>query len=115
MGTLHYSTDAYAFDDRTLAHLKTAIAHKFRRQESFLLSWEKEPSEGSGRNSLWLSPNVPIAFRFHGGRPPALNPLWVKALLDLANSPRGLVVLTEQQAEEHARRQAEKLQGVESA
>lgn len=98
------------FEDRTLAHLKLVITQKLRRQESFLLSWEKEPSEGSGRNSLWLSPSIPLTFRFHGGRQPALNPVWVNALLDLAHSPRGLIVMSEQQAEEYARRQAEKRQ-----
>ena len=98
MGALHYESETYAFDDRTLAHLKTAITYKLRRRESFLVSWEIDASVGSGRRSIWLSPNIPISYQFHGSRRPTLNPVWIKALLDNSHSPRGLVLLAEHEA-----------------
>ena len=41
MGHLFYGTDTTAFPipDRMLAHLKTVIATKLRRVESFTVSW----------------------------------------------------------------------------
>ena len=82
-----------------LAHLKTVIASKLRRQESFLVSWTVEPDAGSGRVSLWMSPSIPLEFRFLGSRPPQLNPVWLEVLADMAHTARGLVLVGEQEAE----------------
>ena len=82
-----------------LAHLKTVVAAKLRRQESFMVSWTVEPDSGSGRVSLWMSPPVPLEFRFAGSRPPQLNPVWLEVLAEMANTARGLVLVGEQEAE----------------
>jgi hypothetical protein len=99
MGHLVYGSSAeYEIDDRTLAHLKIAILSKLRVQESFLLSWSIDASRGSGRVSLWLSPFIPLQFRFSSSAPPALNRTWLEALARSAHGSRGMVIMTEDEA-----------------
>lgn len=91
----------YGFEDRTLAHLKVIITSKLQRQECFLLSWVIPAERGSGRISLWLSPSIPLAFRFAGSRSPQINESWLSVLSELSNTPRGLLVISEQEALEY--------------
>lgn len=106
MGFLTYGgTQEYEFDDRTLAHLKVAISMKLRRQESFLMSWVNPPEKGAGRVSIWLSPSIPLAFRFAGSRTPKLDKTWLTVLNDLSHTPRGLIVVSEDEARKHAAQQ----------
>lgn len=99
MGYLHYGgAQEYEFEDRTLAHLKVVITTKLRRQESFLMSWVNPSEKGGGRISIWLSPSIPLAFRFAGSRAPSLNKEWLDALNELSHTPRGLVVFPENDA-----------------
>lgn len=93
----------YEFEDRTLAHLKVAITIKLRRQESFLMSWTNPAERGGGRLSIWLSPTIPITFRFSGSRAPELNRDWLEVLNNFSNTPRGLIVLSEKEAMKHAK------------
>jgi hypothetical protein len=103
MGTLLYNDGAeYKFDDRTLAHLKVAITAKLRLKEGFLLSWRQADEEGGGRVSLWLNPAIPLQFVFADDVPPKLNRLWLEALARASHGPRGMVVMSEQDAEEVA-------------
>lgn len=103
MGFLIYGgTQEYEFEDRTLAHLKVAITMKLRRQESFLMSWVNPVERGGGRVSIWLTPNIPLVFRFAGSRPPQLNKQWLNVLNDFSNTPRGLVVVSEDDAQKHS-------------
>ena len=100
MGFLIYGSGAeYEIDDRTLSHLKIAIVAKLRLQESFLINWTVPPEEGSGRVSLWLSPAVPLQFRFSGSKPPELNRVWLEALALSSHGTRGMVVMPESEAE----------------
>lgn len=102
MGFLTYGgAQEYEFEDRTLAHLKVAITLKLRRQECFLMSWVNPPEKGGGRVSLWLTPNIPLAFRFAGSRAPRLSKAWLAVMNELSNTPRGLIVVSEQEAEKH--------------
>ncbi|WP_416446677.1 hypothetical protein AB3K78_04975 [Leucobacter sp. HNU] len=104
MGYLIYgATQEYEFEDRTLAHLKVAITTKLRRQESFLMSWVQPVERGGGRLSIWLAPNIPLVFRFSGGRPPRLNRHWIDVLTDYSHTARGLVVMSEDEADQHQR------------
>ena len=104
MGYLMHGTNEYEFDDRVLAHLKVVVGQKLKKQECFFLSWSRAPEEGSGRVSVWLSPYSNLAFRFAGSRPPQLNLVWVKVLTALSHTPRGLVVVSEDEAETYARK-----------
>ena len=100
MGHLTYGgTQEFEFEDRTLAHLKVAITMKLRRQESFLVSWVIPAEKGGGRMSLWVAPNIPLTFRFSGSRVPQLNKVWVDAMSELSHTPRGLILLSEKDAE----------------
>lgn len=100
MGYLVYGASSeFEIDDRALAHLKVAISVKLRRQECFLVSWSNPVEKGSGRVSLWVSPHIPLVFRFHGSVAPELNQTWLSVLNDLSHSPHGLVLITEREAE----------------
>lgn len=106
MGYLAYAGLAeYEFEDRALAHLKVAIGLKLRRQESFFISWSVPADEGSGRFSIWVSPSTPLVFRFAGSRAPELNRVWIDALTSLSHTPRGLIMISESEAEFHATNQ----------
>lgn len=105
MGYLIYgNAQDYEFDDRTLAHLKVAITMKLRRQESFLMSWVNPPEKGGGRVSIWLTPNIPLTFRFAGSRTPTLNKEWLEVMNELSNTPRGLIVVSESDASKHLKK-----------
>jgi len=102
MGYLIYGAGAeYEIEDRVLAHLKIAVVAKLRLQESFLLNWSLSPSDGSGRVSLWLSPSVPLQFRFSGSKPPELNRLWLQALAHSAHSGRGMILMAEDEVDSY--------------
>lgn len=105
MGYLNYGgTLEYEFDDRTLAHLRVAIAAKLRRRECFLMSWTNPPERGSGRVSIWIAPDIPLAFRFAGSRPPQIDREWIAVLERLSNTPGGLLVLSAEEAKRQERR-----------
>ncbi|HXH35511.1 MAG TPA: hypothetical protein VNJ54_14085 [Plantibacter sp.] len=100
MGLLIYASgDEYEIEDRALAHLKAVIGSKLRRQESFFLSWANDAEHGSGRRSVWLSPSIPLQFRFFGSRAPELNRAWIEVLSDTAHTPRGLQLIPESEIE----------------
>lgn len=100
MGILRYGAGTeYELDDRILAHLKVVIAAKLRRNESFFVSWSIPPTVGSGRISLWLAPAVPLEIVFYGSREPQLNRIWIDVLAEMSHSPRGLVLISEADAE----------------
>jgi hypothetical protein len=100
MGYLVYGDGTeYEIDDRALAHLKIVIGSKLRRQEGFFVSWEHRPEDGSGRVSVWVSPAIPLQFRFVGSKPPQLNRHWLEVLADSSFGPRGLHLVTEADAD----------------
>ncbi|MFC4242107.1 hypothetical protein ACFOYW_01875 [Gryllotalpicola reticulitermitis] len=100
MAKLIYGSSAsHEFDERTLAHLKIAITAKLRVRESFLLNWVVPSDRGSGRMSLWISPDVPLVFVFSDPRPPQLNRVWLDALSRSAHGIRGMTVMAEDEAE----------------
>lgn len=107
MGFLNYgSGQEFEFEDRTLAHLKVVMTSKLRRQESFLLSWVNPAERGGGRVSVWVTPSIPLTFRFAGSRSPQLNQTWLEVLHELSHTPRGLLVISEEQAVKHSAGQA---------
>lgn len=100
MGFLYYNgVTEFEFDDRVLAHLKAAIGTKLRRQESFFVNWTNPAEQGSGRVTIWMSPAIPVFFRFAGNTPPSLNAKWVHVLVETANTPRGMTVMREDQVD----------------
>jgi hypothetical protein len=100
---IYGANEGYEFDDRTLAHVKIALAAKLRVQESFLLNWMIPAERGSGRVSLWVSPGIPLTFQFHGSKPPQLNKMWIDAMTRSAHGIRGMTVMPEDEAEAYLR------------
>lgn len=99
MGYLVYGLGTrYQFDDRVLAHLKIVMGSKLRRQESFYLTWTVGPDQGSGQNTLWVSPSTPLQFAFQSKRPPTMNKAWLEAMANASHGPNGLFVITEEEA-----------------
>jgi hypothetical protein len=102
MGTLTYDGAVLEFDDRLLTHLHVVIMQKFRRGQSFPMSWLDPLSAGNGRSSVWLTPSLPVFFQFESTRVPPISQLWLDRLMQSADGARGLVVLNEDGSAAHA-------------
>lgn len=96
-GTLLYGSPPYEIrmEERLLAHLKIVIVGKLRRNEPFLLSWDRSVGEGSGGTSVWMHPSIPLQFLFAENRPPKLNPAWLEQMAQAAMSNDGLRLMPE--------------------
>jgi hypothetical protein len=108
MGALLYGTPPTSHDieDRALAHLQIVIINKFRRDEAFAFRIDASSGRGDGRRTLWLHPSIPVQFSFRASLMPAINPDWVRALMEEANSSRGLLLLPEPIRQHENREQA---------
>jgi hypothetical protein len=96
VGILTYnSSRSIEMDDRTLAHVRSAMFAKLRRGESFSFSWERTPAEGSGRNAVWIDVDTPLSFEFFERQEGELNGAWIAELVRAANTPGGLVLSPE--------------------
>jgi hypothetical protein len=95
VGVMLYDGATIEFDDRTLAHLHVVIINRLRRSEGLSMSWVDSVASGGGRSSIWLSPHVPVYFKFDGGRAPAIDPQWIELLTRSAASSTGLIVMDE--------------------
>lgn len=98
MGTLTYMGAVVEFEDDVLSHLQVVIVQKFRRNEAFSISWVDDVTIGDGRSAMWLTPTVPVFFKFDGSRVPPLDRAWIDRLMQAAGGPRGLVVTDSQGA-----------------
>ncbi|MDH2443355.1 ATP-dependent DNA ligase [Amnibacterium sp. CER49] len=95
MGTLLYDGAALDIEDRLLTHLQIVVVQKFRRGESFLMTWLSAADADEGRGSLWLTPGSPVYFRFTGSRVPSVNEEWLQRLAASAAGSTGLIVTGE--------------------
>lgn len=95
MGSLRYDGLVTHFEDRTLAHLQIVIVQKLMRGESFLMSWKDSVNGGDGRTAIWISPDIPMTFKFMGSRVPEINKDWLLILGKSAESTTGLIVMKE--------------------
>ena len=70
MGKLFYGADRTAIDvdDVLLRHLELVFTAKLRRNESFLLSWEDNPSVGDGRSAVWIHPAIELHYKYRHGK-----------------------------------------------
>ena len=98
MGTLHYgaSSRSIRVDDRTLAHLQVVITTKLRRNEGFLLHWDRGVDLGSGRGAFWIHPSCDLMYDFEGGREASLDPAELDRLMMEASGSRGLRIIAEE-------------------
>lgn len=99
MGTLFYGNSAgIHVDDRTLEHLRLAMAVRLRRDESFMVSLPVEELGSGSRRNLWVSAAVPLQFVSSGSRVPTLNRLWIQAMGESEDSTGTLTVMPESEA-----------------
>ena len=88
--------EAIPVPDRTLAHLKLVMVAKLRRGETFTLSVTPEDeAAGYGRQTIWISPDIPLRFVFDDPVGPSINKLWLERLAVSANSTGGLLIVPE--------------------
>lgn len=94
MGNLHYgSTDQpIRIDDIQLAHLRVVVTTKFRRGESFPLSWIHSSDTPGGRSTVWLQPAIPLRFVFDSAESAELDPALLRQMAEQANSAAGLTI-----------------------
>jgi hypothetical protein len=94
MGTLYYGAGRTPInvDDRLLAHLKVVATSKLRRNESFLVSWDEPPENGSGRGSVFIHPTCDLIYRFDGSRTAELDQDLLESMATESMSNRGLVI-----------------------
>lgn len=83
--------EPFELNDRTLAHVEIVVLAKLRRQEAFAFRLER--ADG-GHSTLWIGTNSTLQFRFDRGEQ-EINRTWLEALIDSANSPAGLRIVTE--------------------
>ncbi|RWZ51482.1 ATP-dependent DNA ligase [Labedella phragmitis] len=93
MGSVIYNDSVLYVDDATLAHLQYAIVQRYRRGESFLLTWTDDGSVDGRERSLWLSPNAPLSFEFDAPGDVPLELVWVDALNKTADATGGLRIV----------------------
>lgn len=82
-------------DDRTLAHVKTVVVMKLRRNESFLLTWVRQEEGVPRRRSLWLHPSIPLQFEFQTAERIERNKAWLEELMRTANATGDLEISAE--------------------
>lgn len=97
MGTIVYGSGSrrITMDDRVLAHVKSVIVMKLRRNESFTVSWSREEAEGGGRTSIWVHPSIGLQFEFDESERPELNRDWLERLMREANASGDLRIVPE--------------------
>jgi hypothetical protein len=92
MGSLAHGNISVDFEDRLLSHLQIVIVQRFRRNEPLVMSWLDATSVGDGRSSLWMTPAMPVYFKFAGSRVPAIDENWLRQLSESAASSSGLII-----------------------
>lgn len=104
MGHMIYGVaPAIRIEDRALAHLRTVIVTKLRRNESFSFNWDDEPDvDGDDatrapglHGTVWISKSSSLYFSFDGDPDISLNRKWLELLAASANSAGGLRLLPE--------------------
>jgi hypothetical protein len=92
MGTMTHGNVTVEFEDRMLSHLQIVIVQRFRRGEPMVMSWLDSLAVGDGRSSIWMTPSLPVYFKFAGSRVPEIDRDWLARLSDSAGSSTGLIV-----------------------
>ena len=94
VGKLFYGSDSQPAElpDRVLAHVKTVVAAKLRRGESFTLSWRHSDEVPGGRSTIWVNPSIPLRFVFSNPDGEVLDPELLKRFAADANSTGGLTI-----------------------
>lgn len=97
MGYLHIGQTGFvtAIDDRALAHLKVVVLSALRKDQRLSLTLSRGTAEGGGRETFWIHPGTDLRFSFLGGRPPRLNPSWLRIMVASCQADTGLYIMDE--------------------
>lgn len=95
MGTIVHGNMSVDFEDRLLTHLQIVIMQRFRRNEPLIISWLDSVTVGDGRSSMWMTPMLPVYFKFAGSRVPTIDHDWLRTLSESAASSTGLILTTQ--------------------
>ena len=68
MGELRTRGQRVTVADGELAHLFIVVRRRFAEHGSFPLTWTLPTTEGSGRRTIFLAPQVPVSFHFRHDR-----------------------------------------------
>jgi hypothetical protein len=85
-------------DDRILAHLQVVITTKLRRNEPFLIRWERPAEMGSGRGGFWIHPGCDLTFEYEGNREPSLDHEELDRMMVAASVNAGIRITGEQRS-----------------
>jgi hypothetical protein len=85
-------------DDRALAHLQVVITTKLRRNEGFLIQWERPAEKGSGRGGFWIHPNCDLTYEYEGNREPSLDHDELDRMMIAASASSGVKITGEQRS-----------------
>ena len=97
MGRLLYGSPPVVFelDDRTLAHVEIVVVAKLRRDESFAFAIA---GKDDAHTSIWMSPASDLQFEYKKGSQ-EINRAWLEVLIESANTPQGLRIGSEPEAD----------------
>lgn len=89
MGQLTYgnTTTPFQVDDELMAHLRTVMVTKLRRNESFPLTLTTEAGQAE---TLWIHASIPMRFVTECEEEEPLDRSILVAMMNAANSARGL-------------------------
>ncbi|WP_091229685.1 hypothetical protein [Microbacterium sp. 3J1] len=89
MGYLTYGNTSAPFeiDDELMAHLRVVMVTKLRRNESFPLTVMTDDGRAE---TLWIHASIPMRFVTECEEDPALDRPLLVAMMNAANSARGL-------------------------
>jgi hypothetical protein len=97
VGVLRYGTppESIELDDRELAHLQIVILTKLRRKESTSVAVGYAAGAHHGRITFWISPAVPLQFKYFEANRPAIDLARLDQLMAEANSTDGVQLMPE--------------------
>ena len=94
MGSFAYNGSVFLdVADETLAYLEAVIGAKFRLRQSLYFGWRFSPGTGESRTVVWLTPDVPLQFRYTTRGPRLLEPDKLKELMTQAHTSVGLLLV----------------------
>ena len=96
MGEFVYNGTAYMdVADDILGYLEAVIGAKLRLKQPFYLSWRLSPGTSESRTTVWLTPPVPLQYRYSTRGPRTLNPDKLRELMNQAHTAAGLLLVVD--------------------
>lgn len=92
MGELRTRGHRLTIDDDELSQLFIVVRRRFAEHGSFPVTWTLPAAEGSGRRSVFLTPQVPVSFHFRHDRRTQVDPAAVRDLLARSYRIDGIVL-----------------------